>query len=755
MDNSQISSSPSILVPESPESSTPSSPESPALQSGYQPSETFTEPDINEDNSQVVVADDFPEVGEAVWCPGRLYDNADLAYESNMTSNPAQETLSNDSNQSQPVSSIQEPWRPNLGVINNDTESNDDARSPVSEPLSVSPLIEEPWRGAPDISEEASSRDSDQSQPVSPIQGPWRPSLDVINEDTESNDVARSPVSEPLSVSPLIGEPWRGVPDISEEALPNDSNQSQLIQGPWRPNLNVINENTLSNGNARSPVPEPLSVSPPIEGPWRPVVEGSSEEAHRSDKRSKDAEGCEEPPTKVRKLDTSVQEDGETCPICLDSWSNSGPHRLVALKCGHLFGAQCVERWLRAQPARERRCPSCKSKATIKDMRFIYAKKLVAADASQITALQAQLEILQQEKNRTEHELQKSRIAHRSCMLQLEDLRKSLLKTNKEQPVRKTWRFALEKNLEVNRDGGCRVMTYDCRTYELYVSQKSTNPLFPGYGIRKVSCVDYTLGQFLHLHPKPIRDITYSQPRDLLLSVGLDNTARIVERGILRSTIQCGVPLWSCTWDCMRGGQFYVGGTGGVIQHYDTRNSGRCLEKFTIGTDLSPVVSLVSTEHGLLSCQLNSCWLWTWNSRQWDKKSLPVEGPFMSLCYDKESHRVLVSGRAGAERAKLHLCKVKSGYSDVVEYEQVFSGSARTSVMCRSAFVKVPGSMWVASHSESDSSLDLYGLDGCRSMRLPASEPAVAVCAAHGGTDTLVASLSEARLRLYRAQPSS
>ncbi|KAJ1848464.1 RING finger and WD repeat domain-containing protein 3, partial [Coemansia sp. RSA 2703] len=35
------------------------------------------------------------------------------------------------------------------------------------------------------------------------------------------------------------------------------------------------------------------------------------------------------------------------CPICLESWGTTGAHRLVALKCGHLYGQRCIRRWLR------------------------------------------------------------------------------------------------------------------------------------------------------------------------------------------------------------------------------------------------------------------------------------------------------------------------------------------------------------------------------------------------------------------------
>lgn len=45
-----------------------------------------------------------------------------------------------------------------------------------------------------------------------------------------------------------------------------------------------------------------------------------------------------------RKREPSTQEsfsDEESicqCPICFENWANSGSHRIVSMKCGHLFG---------------------------------------------------------------------------------------------------------------------------------------------------------------------------------------------------------------------------------------------------------------------------------------------------------------------------------------------------------------------------------------------------------------------------------
>lgn len=42
--------------------------------------------------------------------------------------------------------------------------------------------------------------------------------------------------------------------------------------------------------------------------------------------------------------DSDEFDDGTICPICLDSWEISGPHRITSLKCGHLFGTSCIKR---------------------------------------------------------------------------------------------------------------------------------------------------------------------------------------------------------------------------------------------------------------------------------------------------------------------------------------------------------------------------------------------------------------------------
>ncbi|PRD29608.1 UNVERIFIED_CONTAM: E3 ubiquitin-protein ligase RFWD3 [Trichonephila clavipes] len=67
----------------------------------------------------------------------------------------------------------------------------------------------------------------------------------------------------------------------------------------------------------------------------------------------------------------SLDDDGQTCTICFEPWTNSSEHRLVSLRCGHLFGRSCITRWLKGQSAR---CPQCNARARKSEIRNIYAK---------------------------------------------------------------------------------------------------------------------------------------------------------------------------------------------------------------------------------------------------------------------------------------------------------------------------------------------------------------------------------------------
>jgi E3 ubiquitin-protein ligase RFWD3 len=80
-------------------------------------------------------------------------------------------------------------------------------------------------------------------------------------------------------------------------------------------------------------------------------------------------------------------DDDQLCPICFDSWKGTGEHRIVSLKCGHLFGKSCVERWLR----KNKKCPKCNAPSKMQDIRPLFAPTIKVKEAPEEQRLLAEL----------------------------------------------------------------------------------------------------------------------------------------------------------------------------------------------------------------------------------------------------------------------------------------------------------------------------------------------------------------------------
>ena len=62
-----------------------------------------------------------------------------------------------------------------------------------------------------------------------------------------------------------------------------------------------------------------------------------------------------------------------SCPICLDDFSQGPDHALSTLVCGHVFGRSCIIKWRE----RDSSCPLCRQNFVLPkpDVSFIYALK--------------------------------------------------------------------------------------------------------------------------------------------------------------------------------------------------------------------------------------------------------------------------------------------------------------------------------------------------------------------------------------------
>merc|ERR1719494_35668 len=155
--------------------------------------------------------------------------------------------------------------------------------------------------------------------------------------------------------------------------------------------------------------------------------------------------------------------------------------------------------------------------------------------------------------------------------------------------------FVLQKTLQIAQNDA-RVMSYDKHNMMLVASKPSPNQLFPGYGVLKVSSLESRTSEYIRIHQKPIRDMTFSPDGDqLLLTASVDKTLKLTSV-LSNSVVQsytCPAPVWACAWNTSNSNYVYAGPQNGTCCVYDTRKTEAILSslKPRVGVPC-PIVSL-------------------------------------------------------------------------------------------------------------------------------------------------------------------
>ncbi|XP_024890656.1 E3 ubiquitin-protein ligase RFWD3-like [Temnothorax curvispinosus] len=480
-------------------------------------------------------------------------------------------------------------------------------------------------------------------------------------------------------------------------------------------------------------------------------------------------------------LDVSDIDSDQACPICMEQWTSSGEHRLCCLRCGHLFGHSCILKWLQYScNSTNRRCPQCNKKAAVKHIRMLYAKKLTAIDSTEYNNLKKDLLNVSTEKNHLRMELTQANIRLKIYEEQITCMKKRITELESQKSrinidtgqsgssLSISRKFHLEQSVEICKEGGCRVLDYNPWHKFLAVSQKSSNTLFNGYGIRKMDCEYFNLRQFIFLHTQAIRDVTFhSTQQTILLSVGFDKCAKLmdIQSNMIVHTYQTEYPLWSCCWSGDNPNIFLTGAQNGTISQFDIRQTSCAVNVLEGNGDKTPVVSMATvppnpgsgiSRGGFIACRLNSCYTYEVKDTFYLSKQMFLEGPFISVRYDEKNHHCLISSRPNSRQphARHIICTIEKNTSneEIVTYNAVHTFQAGNSqhLLSRPCYLSAEDDTLVAAYIESSSSISLWSIaSGQKLYHLPVSDPVMDLCSFNINNNLFLTSLSAKKLRLY------
>ncbi|EFA00575.2 E3 ubiquitin-protein ligase RFWD3 [Tribolium castaneum] len=463
--------------------------------------------------------------------------------------------------------------------------------------------------------------------------------------------------------------------------------------------------------------------------------------------------------------DEEREEDGSVCPICLDEWTNTGPHRICALKCGHLFGEQCITRWLNQNSRKT--CPTCKEKARRHDIRYIYAKKLTAIDTTELDNIKKQLDSVTEQRNKFQTEL--ATCAYREQLLRQEiaQLKTQLRQNNVptfNQPMVERVKLYMDKAMEICKFGGSRVFDARCELDLLMASMKSPTNLFAGFGLKKINISGYRTIAFIPVHTLQIRDICFHKEQNWVLTASMDKTFKVInnhENSVVHQFTH-QMPLWSCCWDENNPYELYVGTQAGSVIKYDIRQLTEAVCTFSIEGDMSPVVSVASipaapgealAQGGVVSCKLNSLWLYENANGEYKRHPISLEGPFVSMKYQTNTKQLLVSSRPNSRityaRHTLSTLARNEGKIDC-NILHTFQGGGMQKLLSKSCFLSHT-SDYVAAHQENCKSVFLWSINtGQKVCSVTAHESVFDLKGFQNQNGSFLVSLTDKKLEFFK-----
>ncbi|NWH18994.1 E3 ubiquitin-protein ligase RFWD3 [Grus americana] len=538
--------------------------------------------------------------------------------------------------------------------------------------------------------------------------------------------------------------------------------------------------------------------------PSQALSQASAEHGSREDE---EAEVKQKQRTPLKKLEPSVpvapldEEEGDTCAICFEQWTNAGDHRLSALRCGHLFGYTCIERWLKGQAGK---CPQCNKKAKRSDIVILYARTLKALDTSEQERMKSSLEKEQMLRRQAELESAQSRLQLQVLTDECSKLRKQVQELKalvaqhnvsaSQQPGSSRTRlpgclpssqsqrkYHLEKVFVVSQTGNCRVMAYCDSLSCLVVSQPSPQSTFiPGCGVKMMSVANLKSSQYIPIHSKQIRGLAFSSRADgLLLSAALDNTLKLTSLATnsVVQTYNTGRPVWSCCWCLDDTNYIYAGLVNGSIMIYDLRDTNSHVQELVPQKSRCPMVSLSYLPRmasaslpygGILAGTLEGACFWEQKAgNSYRPHHLPLEpGGCIDIQTEISTRHCLATYRPSKNNPCVRCVMMELTSSPLTETSedvvcsshpvQTFSAGPTCKLLTKNAIFQSPeedGSVFVCAGDEASNSALLWDAgSGSLLQKLQADLPVLDICPLEVNQTHFLATLTEKMVKIYKWQ---
>ncbi|EYC26485.1 hypothetical protein Y032_0010g1181 [Ancylostoma ceylanicum] len=324
----------------------------------------------------------------------------------------------------------------------------------------------------------------------------------------------------------------------------------------------------------------------------------------RTDNFATDDEGEAKPGVSTETTSATAHADDDSgddgCTICYEEYTSAGDHRLASVKCGHFFGYSCIARWIRSE-GRNAVCPTCKTKATIKDVRKHYTNAVKVTDTTEVEMLRNSNAALHIKISGLEVELARKDRELTDLMKRIQEGKPHDIKNVAPQLIvqpRGGRMFMNPERKEALMNGtsnaDARAMDFNGEFWAIGVACSQARNIFSPYGIRMLTITrqEFKLRECYPLHSGRSRVVVFSPfESSLLLSGGEDKRAIVSANGAVQRQWKMPneKPVWTGCWTAAN--KVALGlGDGRVFEYAVDSDSTEPIRDYTQGVGHLPII---------------------------------------------------------------------------------------------------------------------------------------------------------------------